>query len=241
MSDAWERPHWTAGGGDAFLFYVIYGVVDAPEPVTLPAEVDGRAFTRSEHASYLQGFEEGPMWEQFAQSDPATAARVRASDGCIAFAGPVADPSSLAYLRITLEAVELLLDRGGIAVYDAFIFQWFDPAQWRAAFRADDEPHPRRHVVTFHSPQENGLTWVHTRGLRKFGRPELSVHDVQAEQLDAVFDLCARLIELQAFGRVIAEQQTFAYPELGRFIAEHGGDLEDPDFNNVHIELRPLS
>jgi hypothetical protein len=75
--------------------------------------------------------------------------------------------------------------------------------------------------------------------MRKFGRPELSIHDVPDELYDPIIDLFERFIELQAFGGVIAEGQDIRMKTLpAGMTCHHQGDLEDPDFNNTHVEIK---
>jgi hypothetical protein len=74
--------------------------------------------------------------------------------------------------------------------------------------------------------------------LRKFGRPDLSVHNVPPSLQEGVIDLCNRFIEFQAFGGVIEEGQGIRMRGLPEgMTCHHGGDLDDPDFNNVHVEI----
>ena len=98
---------------------------------------------------------------------------------------------------------------------------------------------PRHHVVILTSEEAGGgsLTWFHTRGLRKFGRPDLSVPRVPPQHREAVIDLCHRFIEFQAFGGIIGEGQEVHMKTLpSGMTCHHAGDLDDPDFNNVHLE-----
>jgi hypothetical protein len=82
--------------------------------------------------------------------------------------------------------------------------------------------------------------WFHTRGLRKFGRPDLSVHRVPPQYREAVIDLLERSIEFQAFGGVNAGGQEVRMKTLPRGMTCHqAGDPDDPDFNNVHVEITP--
>jgi hypothetical protein len=88
------------------------------------------------------------------------------------------------------------------------------------------------------SEEPNGTEWVHTRGLRKFGRPDLSVHGVSLLNKPGVIDLCNRFIELQAFGGAILEGQEIRMQSLPPGMRCHRrGDVDDPDFNNVHVEI----
>jgi hypothetical protein len=75
--------------------------------------------------------------------------------------------------------------------------------------------------------------------MRKFGRPDISVHRVTPEQQDGVIDLINRLILLQAEGGVVPEGQSVRMPSLPPGLTcHHAGRLDDPDFNNTHIEIR---
>jgi hypothetical protein len=83
---------------------------------------------------------------------------------------------------------------------------------------------------------EEDTVWIHSRGLRAFGRPDVSIRNVPQDAMAAASELCNRLIETQAYGAVIPDG-----PVEG-MTAHTTGTLEDPDFNNVHIELAwPLS
>jgi hypothetical protein len=76
--------------------------------------------------------------------------------------------------------------------------------------------------------------------MRKFGRPDLSSHNVPTRYREAVIDLIERFIEFQALGGVIAEGQEISMKRLpSGMTCRHGGDLDDPDFNNVHVEITP--
>lgn len=71
-----------------------------------------------------------------------------------------------------------------------------------------------------------------------FGRPDLSIHNVPVQYHQAVIDLCNRFIEFQAFGGVIAEGQEIKIWSLPEgMVCHHRGDMDDPDFNNVHVEI----
>jgi hypothetical protein len=59
------------------------------------------------------------------------------------------------------------------------------------------------HVVILVSMGSDGTEWIHTRGMRKFGRPDISVHKVEPQHKDAIIDLCNRFIELLAFGGIV--------------------------------------
>jgi hypothetical protein len=55
---------------------------------------------------------------------------------------------------------------------------------------------------------------------------------------DGAIELCERFIQLQASGARIPEGQEIRMKSLPEgLVCHHGGSLEDPDFNNVHVEI----
>jgi hypothetical protein len=168
------------------------------------------------------------------------AARIAKSTECLILRGEIDDSDKLNYLRDGVGLLTFLLDYGGIVVFDPFMFQWWEPRDWRSRIFDPAGPVPRHHVVILTSEEaESDLTWFHTRGMRKFGRPDLSLHNVPSVHNDAIIDLCERFIEFQAFGGNIEEGREIRMKSLpDGMTCRHGGDLDDPDFNNVHVEIR---
>jgi hypothetical protein len=145
----------------------------------------------------------------------------------------------LNYLRDCVGLVAFFLDHGGRVLYDPLMLHWWDRETWNERIFSPAGPVPRHHVAILLSPEEGRpTTWVHTRGMLKFGRPDISAPGVDEASLESVVDLCNRLIEFQAFGGVLREGQEIrmaSLPPGGR--VRHAGDLDDPDFNNVHVEI----
>jgi hypothetical protein len=167
---------------------------------------------------------------------------VLTADGCMVMRAEVPDPKDLRYLRNCVGVATAILEAGGRAAANLQSLGMFTPEQWRGVIFAPDNPQPRLHVNVFHgeeargAPQgagsEKGTTlWLRSRGLRAFGRPDISIRHVPQEAMAAASDLCNRLIETQAYGGVIPDG-----PVEG-MVAHTTGTLEDPDFNNVHIDL----
>ena len=88
------------------------------------------------------------------------------------------------------------------------------------------------------SDDENDAEWFHTRGMRKFGRPDLSVHQVPAGLRDPAIDLLNRFIDYQALGGIIEEGEEIIMQALPPgMTCSHRGSPDDPDFNNSHVEV----
>ena len=246
LSD-WPRPHFQTFGGRPFLFYVIYGKF-----AQLPSLSASRYrsagmhpgfelshYDTQKHPDVLSQFQEGYLWNEFNARDTNTAQRVSKSEECLILKGEIDDCETLNYLRDSVGLLTFLLDHGGIAIYDPQMFQWWEPDTWRERIFIPAGPVPRHHVVILTSKESDPtLTWFHTRGLRKFGRPDLSIHNVPAIYDNAMIDLCTRFIELQAFGEIIRAGQEIRMKTLPTgMTCHHRGSLDDPDFNNVHVEI----
>jgi hypothetical protein len=244
----WSRKHWRPGGGDAFVCYAVFGQapttfdVDGKRYRTrgLPEGIEVRSFPRSDHPTYVENLNAGYPWDQFVAENPSLAALVREAPDCLVVAGTIPDPDTLAYLRDAVGLTMFLLDNGSLAVHDLQTLTWFDSKSWHDRIFDVVEPDPRQHVVILWSEDEKrpDRLWFHTRGLRKFGRPDVSVRDVPHERRAAAQELCQRFIELQAFGGLVDEGQTIrtdGLPPGG--VVRHAGSLDDFEFNNVHFEV----
>jgi len=133
-----------------------------------------------------------------------------------------------------------VLENGGVALLDPQTMKWWKPSDWSATVFSPHETQPRRHAVILVSEDEGnpGLRWYHTRGMRKFGRPDIGVHAVSPELESGVVDLLNRFIEMQAFGTVVPDGQPVRMASLpDGATCHHRGDLDDPAFNNVRIEI----
>jgi hypothetical protein len=244
----WERSRYQPGEGRALIFYAVYGEF-----------TEGLAISQSKYrsAGLPEGFtirkvtrENGkalPFADlEFAKviKDKALFERVQQAPQCLAVRGDIVDQPNLNYLRDVVGLVMFALDHGGFAVCDPQRFGLYDTERWRGEVFDAAATNLSRHVTILFSEEEHAaaseeLFWYHTRGLRKFGRPDLSVRDVPQEHSKAVIELCNRFIELQIQGGRVPEGQEIRMASLPPgLICHHGGDLEDPDFNNVHIEIR---
>lgn len=246
--DTWERKHYTAGGGDPFLFYVLYGEIDLTASLSRskyrsngsPSGIQTMSFGPDKEPHVPASFRDGYIWNEFVGEAPELAATVAECDSCIVVRGTPTDSATLDYLRDTVGLLAHFLDHGCCAIYDPFMFRWWQPSEWTEKIFTPAEAVPHHHTVILVSEEEEtpSLKWFHTRGMRKFGRPDISVHAVPVELEDGVIELCERFIEHQAFGMVVPDGQTIRMASLPcGGVIRHRGNFDDPDFNNVHLEV----
>jgi hypothetical protein len=243
---SWPRPHFTPGGGDALLYYHVFGEFDLKKPMDAakyrtsgqPAWLQIVHCDRAKQADVIASFQSGPLWDLLKRDTPVTAAEAEKTPQCVTLRAELPDQPTLDYFRDVIGILTWLLDAGGVSVSDPQMLWLWSADEWREEAFEPNEPNPDRHTVILASPETDGTTWYHTRGMRKYGRPDLSVHGVGEAHADGVADLLDRFVIHQALGAVIAENEEVRVKGLpAGGVCRHAGNYDDPDFNNIHIEV----
>ena len=189
----------------------------------------------------MNGFLEGPVADRLEERSSELFAAVRSAPACIGVRGTIPDPTSLDYLRDVIGVLMYLLDSGGVVLLDLLTAEWRDRSGWRERIFEPHTAAPTRHVAILMTQEDEPGQgrWFHTRGMRKFGRPDLSVRNVPPEHRGAVAGMLNQFITLQALGGIIPEGQEIRVADLpAGLTCHHAGDMDDPDFNNLHVEIR---
>lgn len=244
---AWQRPHWQPSDEEIVLQFYVFGKFEAVRvPSTqygspgLPA---GMASTNHYHHA-LRSWEgyplKGSMGKLFKDESPEAYSLAVDAPEVLVVRGTLKDSADTGYLRDVMGVLAGLLDIGGVAILDPQIVSLFDAASWRRRYLVREGAPIRSHLLILRDGEsEPGRSWIHTRGLRKFGRPDISLRNVPDSQVDRAGLLCERLVELQALGAHFQEGQPLEAEGLPEgFVAHLGGSLEDPDFNNSYVEFR---
>ena len=237
---SWERPDHRPGGGDAFVFYVVYAEQGIRETLDVSEERHRtRGVPQGIHFLVRQRHEAAFTPADFASdaSDEAYAAAERASIQFV-LAGTVPDPSDLLYLRDVLGIVHALVDSGATAVFDLQTLSLWTAEEFLRDQRAADRFVREDHVAFFRSAEQGGSSWFHTRGMRKFGRPDVSIREVPEALADAAADLLHRFAELGIRGGSVPEGEPVrARGWPAGYSCTHEGSFDDPEFNNVHVSV----
>lgn len=247
LQPARPRSRWQPRPGeDALLLYFIFG--DFPRELKLPLARHGSRglpagvqLYRHPHAALREwaGYPlSGALGEILREDDPATVARAELAAEVLSVRGTVADPSSLDYLDDTMGVIAGLLDLGGSAVVDPQTLSLHSAAAWRERFAGKAGRAARGHVLILANAEADGTQWVHTRGMRKLARPDLSVRGVPPGAAEAAGIFCHKLVDLLADGLWIEDGQAVEIEGLpGALAARLDSDHGNPRFNNSHLEF----
>ncbi len=252
----WARGHYRPnpdGPSDAVLYYIAYGSMKTPFKIArekyrfdgVPDGIRAEVETRESAGESFDKPLAGPIGKALEkQMGRGKAKAVRKSDTRVVIDGTVTDPPDLLYLCNTVGLIAYLFDQGAEAVCDVLTARWYDRERWRTDLFLPGQPAPFNHIALNKEADKSkeaprGSQWLHTLGMRKFGRPDISVRGVANHYHDAVVQMCGTLIESMAFGLQVPEGYEVKMATLPPGVTcHHAGSLDDPDFNNVHLDVR---
>jgi hypothetical protein len=250
-NDPWSRPYYAPDGGDALVAFWVFGDLEKGLDVSaerhrvrgVPPGVEITRLARGTEdgdSAFATFADASSVFGQALDEQPELAGRVRESVAVLRVLGTIEDPEDLGYLRDVVGLVQAMLDAGAVGVADQ-AFHWWSAETWAANVFAPDAPSASTFVNILGSKDEHGL-WLHTRGMRLFGRPDLSIHGVSDDAQEAAVDLVVRFMNMHALGGVIPDGQAVRMAGIpAGWVCTHRGHHDDPDFNNVHVEIGPKS
>jgi len=241
---AWQRPHWHASDENIVLQFYVFGKFDTVRVPSAdygsPGLPKGIESTNHHHQALRQweGYPlKGAMGRMFKDDAPEAYKLALDAPEVIVVRGTLPDSQATGYLRDTLGVLAGLLDIGGVAILDPQILGLMSAADWRVKYLIRDGAPIRNHLLILCDAEaEAGRSWIHTRGLRKFGRPDISIHGVPDNAIDRAGALAERLAELQVLGAHFEAGQAVAVDGLPHgLVAQPGGSMDDPRFSNTHV------
>ncbi len=236
----WKLPYFEASEQKPFLFYVAFGDGDLVEKAQewSGALHEGLELSAMESDAFLSG----APWEMLNIQQPGLARMIGPTSRAVVVRGEISGHRSLDYLRDVVELLSHLVENGAHGVYDPFSHAWYNADTWESLAVHGGIFNPFDHIALQASPEEGGTTWLRTRGLRKFGRPDLSVRGVATEEIEAVKKMLDRFINHQALGGLVEAGREVSMQGLARRYrpGRPQGSVDDPDFVNLYIEFSPL-
>jgi hypothetical protein len=241
---AWQRPHWQASDEEILLQFYVFGKFDA---VRVPSAAYGSAGLPpgieavSHYHSALRQWEgyplKGATGRMFKADAPDAWQLAFDAPEVMVVRGTLKDSPATGYLRDTLGVLAGMLDIGGTAILDPQILSLLDADAWRRKYLIRGGAPIRNHLLILRDAESPGRSWIHTRGMRKFGRPDISIRNVPDHALDRAGVLCEKLVEIEALGAHFSEGQALEIDGMAGVVAHLGGGLDDPQFNNSYVEF----
>lgn len=245
----WPRPRWHDSGDEAFLLWFVFGDfdtdfrIDAPKYRTrgTPAGVEVVRYKNAALEKWDGYPLAGTLGRVLYEENSRLFERAKKAGDCVMLRGSLADPSDLDALRDLVGTITALTDLGAVAVVDPQMLSMFDASTWRRRYFGDDAFVARDHVLILCNDDERhaGRLHVHTRGLRKFARPDLGIRNVPPAAANIAGELAERFVEFQALGGIVEDGHRVEMEGAPADMSvRHAGALDDDEFNNRHLALR---
>lgn len=244
---SWPRPHFSDAGNDGHIFYVAFlDQVPVEWAISgskyrcsgIPDGIDVMGYGPDSHPDVVDGFREGAIWDQVASQVPALTNAIANAPSCVVLRGALKDRETLDDHRNLVGVLQWLCDQGAVAILDLTAITWWSAEDWRAKAFDPAAAVPHAHVVILNSESPDQTRWLHTRGMIKYGRPDISVRGVPTQAETDAARLINRFIELMALGGHVTDGAAIRVDGLPEgMTARHAGHMDDPDFNNVHIAI----
>lgn len=232
----WKLQHRETYPQKPYLFYLAF----ADQPTVDKLEESHIIHPDLEIAALPAGhFRSGSSWLELCRARPELAKEIEAVPLAVTLHGTVASQESLDYLRDSLEIFTSLVEHGARAVYDPLTGLWYSSADWLAMINRGSLFNPFDHIVVQTTLTSPGCTEFTTRGLRKFGRPDLVVDGVAPAEHEVVTKILDRFIHHLSLGGVIEHDRDITLVGWeGAYRAEAvQGDADDPRFHNSFVRL----
>ena len=228
----WPRPHHVPSASKASLFYLVFGEPPAQLNVKraihhvdeLPPQLQVSIHGRGDDPAWFDGWLSAPVGAEIPLVFGDDAQGVYRADKVGAVRATFDDPASLAYLRNTVGVVSAIAEAGAVAIFDVAALTWWRPAEWRRRFVDRSEFFIGDHIFTAVAQDADGLS-MQTRGMGKFGRPELLVRhlpgprDLDGPVVRDAASVLDGLANYLARGGVVDAGQTMHLDRYGSTIA----------------------
>lgn len=242
-----ERQYYQDIHYKPYLFYVIFGVsADELQVSSQTHHVDAlcenlqiQALYRKEHGEYMSSFFSGQLGAILKEENPALFEQCRQADQCLILRGDIEKDDTLDYMRNVIGILQALIEKGAIGILDLFTFSLYSPEAWTTRFFENDV-NAQDHVMIFIT-EENDKYWLHTRGMIKFGRPDLSLFESDQEHLEIdklILDQMIYYSGQGAFfdGEAIIHTDHSPYKVNCEFVPDWSND----DFNNAYTRIKTI-
>ena len=233
----WTRPYQEEDSGEPSLHYAAFGdVFQLDESEEVLSLIHPEIEVEVVEAELLR---QGPLWELLRESDSALANLIEQESKATVIRGKLPPQKDLEYLRIVIDVLTYMVDSGAQAIFDPYSSRWWDSDSWDEMATAGQVFNPFDHCQLVSKAEAAKYVWLHTRGLLKFGRPDLSVRGVDIGHVESVSKMLHRFVNFQALGGVIEMEREIEMEGLEQTYIPSSrlGSLREPFYENTLVEF----
>ena len=251
-TDTWQRIYFTEPYKSPHIFYALFGTDNINELSVsksrhnvdiIPDELEIKNCCKTENQDqkdYIEQFYAGFLGEILKEKDATLYEKVINCNNVVVIKGEFPDSATLDYLRNTVGIIQAINETGITAILDLHMLNWYEPADWSTQFFAPRAPEVFRHVQILYSVESDG-TWLHTHGMIKFGRPDISIKKIATDKVELAIEIVNRFIQVFANGLIPDENKGIRLRDMENEVyGKILGDYNNPDFNNYYFEIEGI-
>jgi len=242
----YERPYYEDLDYRPYLLYVVFGVDGSQMEVSrerhradeFPEGLRVALYRKPKHSEYMDALVGGTFGEVLGSSNPLLYKAIRNTEQWVVIQGEVERDSDLHYLRNVIGCIQSLVEKGAVAVLDYQTILLYAPSEWTSMiFEPSFEPWV--HVVILTSKMGDGSIWLHTRGMRKFGRPDVSFEGVPKDRIENACQIINQMIYYGAQGAFFSRPVKLHTRDDSTYVVkpEFVDDMDNFDFNNSYYRV----
>ncbi len=244
----YERPYYEDINYHPLMFYVIFGAKEEELVISreqhnldeVPEGLNMHILTRKQHGEYMNNLIGGTLGDLLKEEQPELYEKIQKENIWAVVEGKIKQDDNLKYLRNTIGVVQAFLDTGAIAVLDLQIFSLYSAEDFTEKIFSK-ELDVYSHVKNLISEMEDGKIWLHTRGMCKFGRPDISIENIPKSEENTAVRVSNQMIFCSAQGMLFNKKvKLHPYKDKEKAIIinpEFVEDYENVDFNNAYCRL----
>ena len=248
--DSYSREYYQDIDYKPELFYVIFGVSGSGELEVsrerhrvdeFPEGLELQLLDREKDGAYMDELVGGTIGQVLQRNHAAAYGRCAETEQWAVIRGQVQRDDTLDYLRNVIGFVQAFVDQGAVGVMDVMTISLMSAEEWTGKI-FEPEFNPWKHVTILISEEADGSRWLHTRGMRKFGRPDISFHGIGVDKVDDVAAVVNQMIYYGARGAFFGRDVKLHTQSGKAFVVrpEFVEDFENFDFNNAYYEAEVL-
>ena len=253
--NTWSRSQYQALPLQQLHYFVIFGDIDESLPpldslryrsTGLPDGIELEFASREESPELWGQFQKGSAWEAFCETSATIVNAIQNSPTCVIARGQIADSDNFQPLGNLIGIITSLLDSGGIVVYDVLTATWFDSLGWKMSVFEPGLEGLAKLVAIEQESENDRESWIYTRGMRRFARPDVSFRSVPNNATAEAELLVEFLTYSMMDGAVIPDGKELVFKDLPATFSGDSpvkvrcnlaGGLDDPHFFNFYLEV----
>lgn len=242
----YERPYYEDLNYRPYVYYVVFGVDGTELELSrerhhideFPEGLELFKLQKPENAEYMDLMIGGAYGRVLASSSPELYSEICRQDKWAVIQGEVKKDRDLHYMRNIIGVLQALSEKGATGILDLQTITLYRPGEWTERMFLPEFA-PSSHVSILSSQLRDGSLWLHTRGMRKFGRPDISMEQVGSSDVENACRVINQMIFYGALGAFFSGTvKLHAYGGLTCIAEpEYIGDMENTEFNNAYYRV----